>query len=218
MLDYSIRYRFRMFNFSAAEVQAQWHEMGYCFVRNGCDSSLLTKLIKRYELIVAGGDSPELYEFLPDSALLQYGVETLKQLTSSKHLTVSRKNIMYYRKGMHSPAHKDRKSLQYAVAIGVNNPFGSRLLLWPDANRDVNVGNHYRIYTEKMGSQEEVDAYLSTIEPVSLATNPGDVVIFPGNSMFHQRVNPLKACVYYLDFNEWGIDDRNPSMQERPSP
>ena len=206
-----------MFKFSASDIKADWDENGYCYVRDGCDPTVLNQLQKRFDLICSESVSPEAYEYLPESNLLSSGIAMLRELTSSNSLTISRKNIMYYRENMNSPAHKDRKSLQYAVAIGIFNPPDSRLLLWPDANRDPNEGDHYKSYTKRIGSQEQIDSYLSNIDPVAFATDPGDVVIFPGNSMFHRRINPLGSCVYYLDFNAWGLDDRSPSMQERPS-
>ena len=48
--------------------------------------------------------------------------------------------------------------------------------------------------------------YASEIEPVKVDVRPGDVVLFRGSSIYHERVNAANTTLLYLKFNSMRLD------------
>jgi len=163
------------------------------------------------------GEGPEVYSVIPEGAQYETMVRTFEVLTGEKDFTLSRHHLLHYAPelGVKGYVHKDRRSLQYEVGIGVRTTPSSRLVLWPHAPRDENAAAHYSQYTAAKGGQAAIEAEVSQSQPVMLETRPGDVVFFLGSRMYHNRINPTNTFVYYLALNTYGLQDREASRQER---
>ena len=203
-----------MFKFNPYDYKGVLKRNEFIYVKDAvCDSVLLE--LKQFLEQIKSDNPPDDFSYLPKRNYLKNLMDVYSILTESKNLTISRNHIMYYRKGMTSIPHKDRKSLQYACAIGISSTPESRLLLWPEASTDENEGNSYYEYAKVNGGQSFIDEIVSKSKPVELYTGPGDVVFFPGSRMFHGRKSPIDSSVYYIDVNTYGLNDRESSRQER---
>ncbi|MBI96528.1 hypothetical protein CL656_05230 [bacterium] len=203
-----------MFSFDSTKYLGVLKRNEYLIIRNGCTKNFLTKLDSLLSKILEG-DNVKTFSLIPDQEEMEVALKVFSDLSGDKELTISRHHLMHYRPGMTSNPHKDRKSLQYGCAIGVDSPEDSKLLLWPDGNLDENTGNHYRDYIDSLGGVDKVNDLVSQTKPQEIFTGKGDLVFFPASKMFHCRKNPLGSSVYYLDVNSYGLNDREASMQER---
>lgn len=102
-------------------------------------------------------------------------------------------------------AHKDRLSSQVSVGISVEVPSGSHLVLYPHDDRWVNpfLSTGLRDSLEPGALPEVV---LAEVDGVEIHDEPGDVIVFPGSSMWHLRRRSAGAVNIYLKFNDFDAD------------
>ncbi|MCW3049875.1 MAG: hypothetical protein JWO74_4159 [Solirubrobacterales bacterium] len=116
------------------------------------------------------------------------------------------------------PAHKDRLSSHCSVGLTIVSPADSRLLLWPDASRARNNFNVSAALRASLPPEELPEVALRDIRPVEIDDQPGDVLLFPGSSVWHARRNGARAVNLYLKFNDFdsdplGEDPRTPGRR-----
>lgn len=203
-----------MFKFDPTRYRNALANCGYIHIQDGCDEEFMNKL-QSLSKTIKSEDSPETFSLMPTGENQEELFKTFRVLCGVEEMTISRHHILYYRKDMLSYPHKDRKSLQYSCAIGIENTKDSSLFLWPDAPLDENSGSHWRDYVDSRGGQGIIDKEIQATEPVRISTGPGDLVFFPGSRMYHHRSNTEGVIIYYIAVNEFGIYDRTASRQER---
>ena len=206
-----------MFNFDPNDHSSCLRKFDYLHIPGGCGENFLHKLedfVKKIE----SNDPPETFSFLPQGDDHNAILKTFQILIGNDDLTISRHHILHYRKEMPSYPHKDRRSLEYSCAIGIRSTIDSRLLLWPSAPLNENMGAHWRDHVVAMGGQSEIERATRDNRPIEIATERGDVVFFPSSRMYHERTNPEGVMIYYIAINTYGIYDRSASRQERADP
>jgi len=121
----------------------------------------------------------------------------------------------------HVPAHKDRVAAQLTVGLPLNIPEGSHIVLWPDDQLTINPLNSTALWRTSLDEKDLPENVLKDIEPVRVYAEPGDVVLFRGNSIYHERENPANSEVLYLKFNAMRLDpigeDPSTLMQQETS-
>jgi hypothetical protein len=148
---------------------------------------------------IAGKKEQALYA-LPES--LDYQAELLTPIAEvcgldAGALTLSERHIQSYdeQAAPHPKPHKDRYASQVSVGFTIAVPEGTSLLIWPETERDINT-NEKACYRETWPDAE----------PVVLFDQPGDVVMFQGNSTWHLRRNSAGSINLYIKVNEYGSD------------
>jgi len=206
-----------MFKFDPTKYGEVLSNSGHIYIQDGCDEQFMNKL-QNLTKTIKSEDGPENFSFIPTGEDQNELFKTFRVLCGVEEMTISRHHILHYRKDMPSYPHKDRKSLQYSCAIGIENTKHSSLFLWPDAPLDENSGSHWRDYVDSKGGQGIIDKEIQATEPVKISTEPGDLVFFPTSRMYHHRSNTEGIIIYYIAVNEFGIYDRTASRQERKNP
>ena len=203
-----------MFNFDPAKYADAASDDGYVYIQGGCEEQFMNKLESLVK-VIKSPNSPDTFSFKPTDEDEKELFKAFRVIYDIEEMTVSRHHILYYRNDMPSYPHKDRKSLQYSCAIGIENTKESSLFLWPNASLDENTGSHWRDYVESKGGQEIINNETEATEPVQFSTQRGDVIFFPGSRMYHHRSNTENVIIYYIAVNEYGMYDRSASRQER---
>jgi len=203
-----------MFKFDPAKYTDALSKNGYAYIQDGCEEQFMDKL-ESFVKTIKSPNAPDTFSFKPMDEDQDELFRAFRVIYEIEEVTVSRHHVLYYRENMPSYPHKDRKSLQYSCAIGIENTNQSSLFLWPDAPLDENTGSHWRDYVESKGGQETINNEIQTTEAVELSTERGDVIFFPGSRMYHHRSNTEGVSIYYIAVNEYGIYDRTASRQER---
>jgi hypothetical protein len=101
--------------------------------------------------------------------------------------------------------HKDRLASQVSVGVTIAVRPGSRLVLWPDDDRGTNPLQRPGL-TESLPPHEAPECTLSDRREVIVRDAPGDVMVFPGSTMWHTRRNPAGAVVVYFKCNDFASD------------
>jgi hypothetical protein len=102
--------------------------------------------------------------------------------------------------------HKDRYASQVSIGVSVRVPDGSRLTLYPREELDVNPLNVSAAYLESLPRERRPEEALRGVEPVELYDQPGDVMMFAGNAVWHARRKPAGAVNLYLKLNDFNCD------------
>jgi hypothetical protein len=211
-----------LFRFAACDHVSHFERNGYVLIENGVSSEFLDFV--RSELARCEQDhddiSPQfdkrgrkrqyLFEFPDDIGLIQQLVSTIGELTGlpADDLVISERHIKVYPLDARPdpPPHKDRRASQVAIGIPVVSPRESRLILYPHHQRSENVFDSYDEFIRSLPQAERPENALKGISPVVLDPRPGDVVVFQGSSIYHERMRAAGSKILYLKLNAMGLD------------
>lgn len=101
--------------------------------------------------------------------------------------------------------HKDRLASTVSLGITIRAPEGTRAFLHPDDQRDENpfMGPHL---LASLSDDRHPTTALDPAAATEIADRPGDVLAFPGSSVWHGRRHAAGAVLLYLKFNDFGAD------------
>lgn len=220
----------RIFDFSPAQFRAAYQHDGFVHIKAGAHPTFLElarQQVARREAAprlagqgLAGEKDQFLFE-LPASFDYEREIfDVLTPLTSlrSEGLTLSERHVKIYSSDA-APfplPHKDRLSSQVAVGISIDVPAGSHLVLYPYDDREVNpylaTG-----YLESLEPERRPEVTLRGATEVEVHDAPGDVIVFPGSSMWHLRRHSAGTINVYLKLNDFGADPlgEDPSTSTR---
>lgn len=113
-------------------------------------------------------------------------------------------------------AHKDRFASQISVGCTVEVREGSRLVLFPETDRGENPYLDARL-RESLEPDRLPEVVLDGAPEVEIHDQPGDVVLFPGSSMWHLRRDAAGTRVVYVKLNDFDCDPlgEDPSTELR---
>lgn len=216
-----------IFTFSPSDYQEQFSKNGYILIKNGIDANFLEAAIEQAEqqridqkeinnCFFKGKKRQYLYGF-EEWDFYDSGLETLARTASLPldKATLCERHIKVYEPDAkpHVPAHKDRIAAQVTVGIPLLIPEESHIVLWPEDHLDINSLNTTALWRNNLDEEQLPQNILDGIEPVRVYAEPGDVVMFRGNSIHHERENPANARILYLKLNGMRLDP----MGEDPS-
>ncbi|MGH2952432.1 MAG: hypothetical protein ACRDK9_00220 [Solirubrobacterales bacterium] len=123
-------------------------------------------------------------------------------------LTLSERHVnAYYSDAAPEPtAHKDRHSSQISVGLAIESPAESRVVVYPSDDRGANPFNVSFALIDSLPPERHPDRILPDAREVEIDDKPGDVVAFPGSSIWHLRRRPAGAVILYLKMNDFGSD------------
>jgi hypothetical protein len=101
--------------------------------------------------------------------------------------------------------HKDRLASQVAVGISVTVPEGSHIVLYPDDHREVNPFLSIGL-RDSLEPDQLPEVLLRGCREVVVHDRPGDVLVFPGSSIWHLRRHSAGTVNLYLKFNDFDSD------------
>jgi hypothetical protein len=208
-----------MFNFNPADYAKQFSKKGYVHIRKGVTDTFFDLLVKQVDAYLdanrlkewaIGNKQQSLYEF-PDSS--DYYDQFMQAVSAvcglnPKRLTLSERHIKAYEPNANpNPlAHKDRYASQISVGFSVSVPPGSRLVLYPKDELWVNTYNTSARLRASLTEENAPETTLKHAAKVVIEDQPGDVMIFRGNAIWHLRENPANTTNLYLKLNAFNCD------------
>ncbi|WP_112322091.1 hypothetical protein [Oceanibium sediminis] len=127
------------------------------------------------------------------------GMEVDKITISERHLKVYDDNANPY------PApHKDRSASHYSIGFPVHLPEGSTVCIFPDLDPGPNTEDRAVFLTER--DRPDLAQIYENENCIMLNEKVGDIVIFHGSSLWHERLRGAGTAVLYIKCNETGND------------
>jgi hypothetical protein len=156
--------------------------------------------VSKDQFVFELGDGQKLLEQIFAAVATLCGKRADKLTLSERHVNV------YAEDASPSPRpHKDRFASQVSMGISLAVPAGSHLVLWPTEARDVNPLQRAGL-AESLANVDAPETALAGAAEVAIFDSPGDVVVFPGSSIWHTRRKPAGAVVLYFKLNDFGSD------------
>ncbi len=208
----------RIFQAEAEEHRAHFESQGWVHMPGGCSEEFLGHLVAlaRHEartLELAGHrGSKDQFRYIPppDVALRDelFGFVSALSGVAAESLTLSECHLNVYDDDApeEPPPHKDRYASQFTVGISVDVPSESSLVLYPYDHRELNRFFTSAQLRESLDPDELPEVVLQGSEEVEIHDRPGDVVVFPGSSMWHHRRHSANPVFLYLKCNDFDCD------------
>lgn len=211
----------RVFDFDAAAHAAQYAARGYVHAVKGVRPEFLAYARAQAQALMgADADLKEwnfkgkkaqfLFELPAEAGWYDALKDTISAVTglARSRLTLCERHIKVYDANAPEtpPPHKDRLASEVAVGFPLVVAPGSHLVLWPDHDVAPNVFSSTAMHRSLLDPEVLPEKRLAGIEPVRIDMQPGDVVMFRGSAIYHERVKPANSVVLYLKFNALRLD------------
>jgi hypothetical protein len=220
----------KVFDFDPAAQARTYAEQGWLHIRAGVTSEFLehaARVVRSSGALdavtgraVQGAKTQYVFDFPAD---VEWEVDVLDAVAAMsgmdrRRLTLSERHIKAYLPDAEArpEAHKDRFASGIAIGITLAVAPGSHVVLYPDADRTVNPHLTADLRDSLLPEQQPGVVLAGACE-VELHDAPGDVMAFPGASVWHLRRNAASTVLLYLKFNDCGCDplDEDPTTPLR---
>lgn len=208
------------FTYDESAARQDYDDNGWFIASNGVADTLMQTLTDQVATML-GDDATELGEWrypdkksqflldLPDEQLREIcdavanstGLDPATTVISERHLKVYSATAPAM-----PPAHKDRSASAVTVGIGIDIPADSRLVLWPTVDDTYNPYPTAAEWRQTRHDHELPERITDGIAPIEIDMRRGDVVMFRGARIYHERALPANTAVLYLKFNDFGLD------------
>ncbi len=224
----------KVFAFDPADHAEQYRAQGWAHIKNGVDPEFLAVLQAFAEEQfgthvvegrgIAGTKQQALYEFPAEVEFPGHLFDVIAAVGGLRResMTLSERHIKAYDADtpVEVPAHKDRLSSQISVGLSILIPEGSALVAYPEVDVWANPFNVSASLRESLAEDELPENLLQGKPEVVIHDEPGDVMMFPGASVWHKRRQAAGAVNLYLKFNDFesdplGEDPETPRRRER---
>jgi hypothetical protein len=156
---------------------------------------------------IAGKKQQYVFDFASDADALEFrdGLARLTGLAADA-ITISERHLKQYeRDAAPYPApHKDRGASRYSAGIPIDLGPDTSVCVFPTLDRSANTGETAVYLTKE--EYPELDRIYDSGRAKLLAEEVGDLIVFDGASLFHERVRPAGTAVLYIKFNGEGWD------------
>jgi hypothetical protein len=211
----------QVFNFSPEAFAAQYRLQGYVHIKGGVDPEFFAYAKQQADRLVEDRRSLKDWEFkgkkeqflfsFPTDADYPDGVhEAISGVTglSKERLTLCERHLKAYdHSAAPNPApHKDRVASEVAVGIPLSVPSRSVVILYPTVQVVPNPHTTTALLRRSLDDDELPENLLKDIDPVEVDVQPGDVIMFRGSAIWHERLNPADTSILYLKFNSLRLD------------
>ena len=201
-----------IFNFSPIQYSEELKKNGFVLIIDGVSTIFLnyikkaynTEILERKFLEFARVEKKKqqiLFEF---SSKKMYSkiISTIAKLISvnSKNITISERHIKIYDANAEPrpDPHKDRFASQFAIAIPIFCTKTTKIILYPNHSRKVNPLNKSITWKDGIDSGRIPKKLLFNKSSVKIKMKPGDLFIFKGSSIYHERYNGASTIILYL--------------------
>jgi hypothetical protein len=210
----------RIFNFDPSELRERYASDQFVHVPDGVTPEFLEAMrefvarslgARKVEgKAIAGAKDQAIFEFPAEADFPGEVFDVVAELGGLDRdgMTLSERHVKaYFDDAAPEPtAHKDRYSSQISVGLSIDTPPGSKVVLYPEDDREVNPFNVSGALIGSLPPERHPDEALRGAREVEIDDRPGDVVAFPGSSVWHLRRNPAGAVILYLKFNDFNSD------------
>lgn len=208
-----------IFTFDWREHKAKYEQQGWVHVPNGVHRDFVEavrEFVARSRATdpltgaaIKGAKDQFVYEFGDEVSYDRDLFDVIAPLCGldRSRMTLSERHIKAYQADAdpNPPAHKDRFPSQVSVGLSIDVPAGSHLVMYPYEHREVNPFLSARL-RDSLEPDQLPEVVLRDAREVTIYDEPGDVVAFPGSSMWHLRRKSANTVNLYLKFNDFDSD------------
>lgn len=202
-----------------AAYRGELSRQNYLHIEDALSESFIASL-RSYGERIAAGSIDEIKEWYIPGKKRQYlfnfpSVDFLNAFRAGiaaitgdnpDEITIGERHIKYYlekAKAYPSP-HMDRKAAQFTIGFPIHIPEQSRVCFFPHLSREENSGD--RALYAKLPETTDMEDYYSDDRIARYRGKIGDMIIFHGSTIFHERIHGAGAIILYIKVNAVGND------------
>lgn len=224
----------RIFDFDPADYRDAYEVQGWVHIPRGVSAEFHEHLLGYAErelgthklegFAIKGKKEQSLFEFPEGVEYPGELFDAIAALCGLKRptMTLSERHIQAYEPNAapEPPAHKDRFPSQVSVGLSISIPSESRLVLYPEDEREINPFNTSAGLRRHLQPEELPEVVLPAMRELEIDDQDRDVVIFPGSTTWHLRRRAANSLNLYLKVNDFdcdplGEDPRTPLRREQ---
>lgn len=156
---------------------------------------------------IGGKKHQYLYDF-PSTEIASRFRAQLAALTGldEDHFTISERHLKQYEDDApdYPAPHKDRGASKYSIGLPIHLGPETSVCVFPTLDRTPNDSERAVFMTDK-DHPGLADIYESS-EALPLNEELGDMIVFLGSGIYHERVRPRGTAVLYIKVNDDGFD------------
>lgn len=165
---------------------------------------------------VGGKKQQFLFDF-PTSEMadaFRKGIAALTGL-SEQGFTISERHLKQYDNDAPAyPApHKDRGASKYSIGLPVYLGPETSVCVFPNLDRTPNDAERAVFLTEK--DHPDLENIYNSPEALPLHEELGDMIVFLGSAIYHERIRPRGTSVIYIKVNDEGFDPLGENIYAR---
>lgn len=156
---------------------------------------------------IGGKKQQFLFDFPSRDMALDFraGIAALTGMAEERITTSERHLKQYEMDAPDFPApHKDRGASKYSIGLPIDLGQGTSVCVFPSLDRSPNLTDRAVFMT----AQDHPDLPGIYRSPDALLLNEqlGDMVVFLGSTIYHERIRPRGTAVLYIKVNDEGFD------------
>ena len=156
---------------------------------------------------IGGKKQQFLYDF-PNTGMAERFRNEIAALTGLKAetFTISERHLKQYDSDApdYPAPHKDRGASKFSIGLPVYLGPETSVCVFPTLDRTPNSGER-AVYITEQDHPGLKDIYASP-EALPLHEELGDMIVFLGSSIYHERIRPRGTSVIYIKVNDEGFD------------
>lgn len=208
-----------MFNYDPGAARDEFKQNGFVHLRGVLSPSVVEHLSdfldratrddidEQGQWRIYGKKRQFLFEF-PNSESTEAFRCGMASLTGiePEQFTISERHLKVYEADAEPwpTPHKDRAASEISIGLPVAIPQNSSACLFPALQPGPNTEDRAVFLTDQ--NHPCPDQVYQTEECVMLREQPGDIIVFLGSALYHERVHPAGAAILYIKVNGTGSD------------
>lgn len=133
------------------------------------------------------------------------GIAALTGMAEDR-ITVSERHLKQYDIGApdYPAPHKDRGASKYSIGLPLYLGPGTSVCVFPRLDRAPNMAERAVFMTEQ--DHPGLENIYKSREALPLHEELGDMIVFLGSAIYHERIRPRGTAVLYIKMNDHGFD------------
>ena len=156
---------------------------------------------------IGGKKHQFLYDF-PSQAIADGFRTQLAALTGldADRFTISERHLKQYEQDApdYPAPHKDRGASKYSIGLPIHLGEDTSVCVFPHLDRSPNEAERAVFMTEQ--DHPGLAGIYASPEALPLNEELGDMIVFLGSSIYHERIRPRGTAVLYIKVNDEGFD------------
>jgi hypothetical protein len=156
---------------------------------------------------IGGKKHQFLYDFPSKDIANRFRVE-LAALTGldEQRFTISERHLKQYEDDApeYPAPHKDRGASKFSIGLPIHLGPETSVCVFPSLDRTANYGERAVFMTEK--DHPDLAGIYASPEALPLNEELGDMIVFLGSGIYHERIRPRGTAVLYIKVNDEGFD------------
>ncbi|MAM63140.1 hypothetical protein [Maritimibacter sp. UBA3975] len=217
-----------MFNYDPSAFRTALAEEGYVHLKGLLSDDFVRGLQDLFDAALTGGDTESaewriskkkrqfVFDFPSTEAAETFrtGMAALTGIPAGD-LTISERHIKLYEPEAdpYPAPHKDRAASFYSIGLPIRLSEGSSVCVFPDLDPGPNTEER-AVFLEPAEGQAPADLYSSDDARI-LNEQVGDVIVFLGSGLYHERMKAAGTAVLYIKVNGEGDDPLGENIYAR---